>query len=140
MAMQPGSLMRAWPRHMASYWAWRERSNVRVLLYPEMKDDLPGTVDRVAGLMGVELDAAQRAEVILRAGFAYMKSRESCFAPPGFSLLTGDSRGQMLRSGKSGNSGEGLSFEQGAEIDAIMIEELCALESEFPYRELFMTP
>jgi hypothetical protein len=42
----------SWAKHLASYWAVRERPNVLFLTYGEMKRDLPGTVTRVAELMG----------------------------------------------------------------------------------------
>jgi len=138
MDLQPDSILGTWPDHMAGYWAWRDRPNVLVLIYPEMKNDLPGTVDKVAGLLDVELDEQQRAEVIRKCGFTYMKSRESCFAPPRLPLLTGKNRGKMMRSGKSGKSSEFLSNEQRGELDARMLARLKELGSDFPYEELFM--
>lgn len=139
MDLRPDSILGTWPDHMAGYWAWRDRPNVLVLLYPEMKKDLPGTVDRIAGLLGVELDEQQRAEVIRKCGFSYMATKESCFAPPRLPLLTGKKRGQMMRSGSTGKSAEFLSAAQRAEIDARMLAGLDALGSDFPYAELFMS-
>lgn len=139
MDIAPDSILGTWPGHMAGYWAWRDRPNVLVLLYPEMKKDLPGTVDKIAELLEVDLDEQQRAEVIRKSGFAYMTSMESCFAPPRLPLLTGKNRGKMMRSGKSGKSSEFLSSEQRGELDARMLATLDKLGSGFPYSELFMS-
>ena len=139
MGMRPDSILSSWPGHMAGYWAWRDRPNVLVLLYPEMKKDLSGTVDQIAGFLGVELDQQQRAEVIRKCEFTYMMSKESCFAPPRLPLLTGKKRAQMMRSGKSGKSSEFLSAAQRDEVDEYMLAKLGELDSDFPYRELFMS-
>jgi len=139
MDLQPGSILGTWPGHMAGYWAWRDRPNVLVLLYQDMKKDLPGTVDKIAELLEVELDAQQRAEVIRKCEFSYMSSKESCFGPPRLPLLTGKKRGKMMRSGKSGKSSEFLSTAQRGEIDARMLATLDELGSDFPYAELFMS-
>ena len=69
MSRLPGSLMGNWPDHMASYWEWRDRPNVLLLYYPEMKKDLPGTVDKVAALMEVELTVEWQDAVRLRWGY-----------------------------------------------------------------------
>ena len=136
---KPEAFMRHWAGHTAGYWAWRERPNVLVMLYPEMKRDLPGTIDRVATLLGVELDEAQRAEVIRRSGFEYMKQREDAFAPPRMWILTGKARGQMMRAGKADGSKAALSEEQRARLDQMMLEDFAAIGSDFPYAELFMS-
>jgi hypothetical protein len=140
MVLEPGSLIHGWAEHMASYWAWRDRPNVLILLYPEMKKDLAGTVDKIAGLLNVTLDASQRSEVIRKCEFDYMKSKESCFAPPRMAVLTGKARGKMIRSGKTGDADNFLTPTQRDAIDTLMRSELERLGSEFPYEALFMQP
>ncbi len=135
-SLRPGAINRGWAHHTAGYWAQRSKPNVLVLTYPELHRDLPGCVDRVAELMGVDLDDQQRAEVIRRAGFAYMKEHEACFAPMRLPLLTGSSRGTMMRRGQMGREAM-LSPERAAQIDAVMMSDLQALGSDFPYAELF---
>lgn len=101
MALAPDGFLRAWPRHLASYWSMRGRSNVCVLEFAAMKRDLAAAIDALAAVMGVELEPEERAEVIHRAGFEHMQANESQFAPPRLPLLTGRERGQMVRSGKT---------------------------------------
>ncbi len=137
LSLKPTSMISMWPEHMASYWSWRDRPNVLVLMFPEMKRDLAGTVDRVARHLGVTLDADQRAAVIHKCSFAYMKSKQSCFAPPRMPLLTGRARGEMIRSGKTGDL-DFITPKLRAQLDEMMLARLRELGSDFPYRELFM--
>lgn len=67
-----------WWSHAASWWAMRERPEVLLLAYEEMRRDLPGTVDRVAGFIGVS-DPAAREVAMRQAGFAFMKAHAGQF-------------------------------------------------------------
>jgi hypothetical protein len=125
----------SWARHAASYWAWRERPNVRVLLFSEMKRDLAGAVRRVAEAMGVSLTDAELARVVERCSFDSMKRNEPRFAPP--RMLFTRQHGTMVRAGKVGASGELLTREQQLAIDGHFRSELERLGSDLPYAELF---
>ncbi|NVB40629.1 sulfotransferase domain-containing protein [Pseudenhygromyxa sp. WMMC2535] len=136
--LRPGSFITDWPAHADGYWRWRERPNTRLLFYADLGADLGASVDAIAALMDVKLTAEERAEVVRRGGFAYMKAHESCFAPPRMPLLTGSRRGQMVRAGRAGDSGEFLSPAHAEALDAQMLAGLDALGSDFPYAERFM--
>ncbi|MEM9453864.1 MAG: sulfotransferase domain-containing protein [Myxococcota bacterium] len=124
-----------WAVHTAGFWAWRDRPNVRVLCFPEIKEDLPGTVDLVAEAMKVSLTTAERARVIERCSFSYMKHNERRFAPP--QMLFTPKRATMVRAGKVGGSGDLLDRQQQARIDQHIMSELQRLGSDFPYAEKF---
>jgi hypothetical protein len=126
-----------WAEHTAGFWAWRERPNVFVRTYPELEADLPGAVDRLAELMGVELREDERAAVLERASFPWMKAHDGRFAPPRSAFVSREHHPRMMRSGKAGQSRELLSPEQGEQIDAWSREHLRRLGSDFPYDELF---
>jgi hypothetical protein len=132
LCLTPGGLLSGWADHTASFWAWRERPNVLVLTFKEMKADTPQAIARIAELMGVTLTEAQFAEVVERSSFAYMKARDEKFAP-----LRPPSMGKkpvkMMRQGKSGASGEVLSEAQQVAIDQFCEAELQKLGSDFPY-------
>lgn len=88
-----------WPDHVDGWWRWsRERPNVLFLHYEEMLADLPGTVDRVAAFLEAPLAPAERAAVVEKSGFAYMKAHEDRFemAPP----TPFGSEGAFLKSGR----------------------------------------
>lgn len=95
----------SWPDHVEGWWRASQRSrNVLFLHYEEMAADLPGTVDRVARFVGVDLSAAERREVVRKSGFAWMKEHEARFtmaAPTAFS-----GHGSFLRSGKASRSAD----------------------------------
>lgn len=125
----------SWATHTAGWWALRERDNVLVLTFGELKDNLGTCVDRVAALMGVELDDAGRAAVVEKSSFAWMKAHEHLFATPVPSVM--GERAVMIRTGKRGDASALLTEEQRAAIDRVCREDLAALGSDFPYDAYF---
>ena len=126
-----------WAVHTASFWGWRDRPNVLVLGFGEIKRDPRGCIERVAALMGVALTEAELATVLERSSFAYMQAHESQFAPPLLPGMKQEDRPLMVRRGKSGESDELLSRTQQAEVDRFCQAELERLGSDFPYGEMF---
>lgn len=132
-----GALASAWAEHTASVWAQRERPNVLVLRFDRMKEDLPAAVDAVTEFLGIDLGPEARDRVVERCGFAWMKAHEDQFGPPIMRFAGGRPRGRMLRRGATGGSSEMLSREQQARVDRLVLGQLEALGSDFPYREFF---
>ena len=89
-----------WPDHVEGWWRWaQERPNVLFLHYEDMLDNLPGAVDQVAAFLETPLTPEERAEVVRRSGYDYMKANEEVFemsAPSYFSVLGGS----YFKSGK----------------------------------------
>ena len=131
----PDGLGPSWAKHTASFWAWRERPNVLLFIYNQMKQAPEQCIKQVAETMGVSLTEPQMAQVVERSRFAYMKKHESQFAPPQMPFVK--SRGVMMRSGKSGNSGEMLTKAHQAQVDEFQLQQLQALGSDFPYSDYF---
>ena len=125
----------SWAMHTADIWAWRKRPNVLLLTFSEMKKNHEASVRCIVQHLGVSLDEEQFAKVLLRSSFGYMKKHDHQFAPPKFPFV--HEQPAMIRSGKTGNTGELLSREQQAAIDAYFIAELQRLGSDFPYEQLF---
>ncbi len=126
-----------WAEHTAKWWRLRDRENVLVMTFDELKRDLPGGVRRVSDFMGVELTPEELAAVIERSGFSYMKDREKAFTPT--AIRVRDYRATMIRNGRSGGAGELIDAEQQATIDRFCQDELREMESDFPYTEIFDT-
>ena len=124
-----------WAEHIAGFWPWRTRANVEFVTFAEMKRELGPVVDRIAALMGVELSEDERAAVVERSGFPYMKAHEVKFRPP--SPSPGSPTIELIRKGKTGEAAELLSPECLAEVDARIKAQLEALGSDFPYDEFF---
>jgi hypothetical protein len=125
----------SWAQHTASWWALRERPNVCVLQFAEMKRDLPGAVRRVAEAMRVELTEDELGRVVEQCSFEHMQRNEPRFAPPRMRFTRRSAT--MVRAGKVGGSGELLTRTQQAAIDRYFQAELTRLGSHFPYAEVF---
>jgi len=76
---------RSWPDNVEGWWrSAAEHPNVLFVHYEQMFADLPGVVARVMRLLGIELTAAEQAEVVRKAGFDCLKEHEERFemSPP----------------------------------------------------------
>ena len=135
--LSPDCVIGSWAQHTAGFWEWRNRPNVLVFTFPEMKKDLRRCAQRIVDLMGVSLTNEQFEQVIHRSSFAYMKQHDAQFAPPKIPFVK--HRAAMMRSGKNDGTGELLSGEQQAMIDCYFKAELKRLGSDFPYDEFFST-
>jgi hypothetical protein len=125
-----------WYEFTAGYWAWRQRPNVLFLTYNDLQADPIGTIRRVADLMGVTLTDAEIERVRELCSFEHMKAIDHKFYPGEVSPFARPG-GQMIRSGRRGNSGEMLSPAQQAHIDAWAKAGLARLGSDFPYERTF---
>jgi hypothetical protein len=117
--------------HVLSWWQVRQRDDVLFLTYEGMRRDLPGTVARVAGFIGLAPDGAHVEVATRQAGFDFMKRhaghfddhlvREkrdaACGLPPG-----GDS--SKVREGGSGGGRDALSPELRTLLDAAWHERV----------------
>lgn len=92
---------RPWPEHVDGWWRWaQERDNVLFIHYEDMLDDLDAAVGQIATFLDVELSAAERAEVVRKSDYQYMKEFEDQFemSPP--SLISAYSMTSFFQSGK----------------------------------------
>ena len=137
LSLAPGGLLDGWAEHAAGFWAWRERANVVVLGYGEVKQEPTRCIQQVASVMGVELTSEQFDRVVERASFEYMQAHEAQFAPPRMPFMKEEARPKMVRRGTPGGSGELLSRAQQAEIDHTSQARLRQLGSDFPYASFF---
>ncbi|HEX5047758.1 MAG TPA: sulfotransferase domain-containing protein [Gammaproteobacteria bacterium] len=136
MFVQPSFAPVSWAAHLQSYWRVRDRPNVLFLTYEEMKRDSAAAILRIAAFMGVELAAAELAEVERRSSFAYMKQEQQRFNP-GHVVPWGSASGYMIRRGERGASDELLTPGQRRRIDDTCRAQLVALGSDFPYDATF---
>ncbi|MFT5111467.1 MAG: hypothetical protein ACI8P9_000787 [Parasphingorhabdus sp.] len=117
-----------------SWWRLRDRDNVLVYLYEDMRKDGDDCAKNVADFLGIELTSEEMKLVLDKSSFAYMKENDHKFAPPAWD----SGYVPMIRSGKSGNSKELLTTDQQQQIDDHCLKTLKALESDFPYEELYI--
>jgi hypothetical protein len=101
---------------IVSWWPHRNDPNVMWLFFEDMVADLPGSVDRIAKFMGVELSPEGRTNVLKNSTFEYMaahkdkfKGEETFVAKP-FAELAWKPQMGMVRpdGGKIGQGRQGL--------------------------------
>jgi len=136
LVARPDALLGKWAEHTASFWEWRDRANVLVVLYPEAKNNPRDCVERVAKTMGVALEPAEFEKVVERSSFRWMKAHESQFAPPRMPFVKEGA--VMIRRGEAGASDEMLSRAQQIAIDEMSRAEFDRLGSSFPYETAFV--
>ncbi len=71
-----------WPRdemdklgywyHLSSWWEQRQNKNVLLLCFEDMKEDLPGTVQKIARFLDIPLDDELRDIVVRQSSHAFM--------------------------------------------------------------------
>lgn len=123
----------SWALNAASYWAERGRPNVMVLSFKSMKQDLEGTVRKVAEFLDIHLREEELSEVCSKSSFASMKRAEKKFEM--WDLIPWRKHTPMIRKGVQGGSSEVLSLRQQREMDAYFMAELKRLGSDLPYAE-----
>lgn len=128
-------IYQSWPMFINSWWSLRDRDNVLILTFEEMKADHAGTVQKMANFLDIALSPDQLDRVVEKSSYAWMKANDYKYSQPAFGE---EERVPLVRSGKSGNSKELLSADQQAEIDTYCINELDRIRSTFPYREKYM--
>lgn len=129
--------------HLLSWWEVRDRPDVLLLAFEHMKEDLPGTIRKVADFINIPLDDDLRAIAEEHASFAFMERHKDRFddrlmrelservadLPPG-----GDSA--KVRKGEVGEHKQRLSPEVSAELDAVWHKEITAVLGFADYESL----
>ncbi|MCX2980492.1 sulfotransferase domain-containing protein [Halieaceae bacterium IMCC14734] len=112
--------------HLRSWWIRREDSDVLFMAYEHMKDDLEGTIRKVADFIGVELDAELLAITMEHSSLPFMQRHKDRFDDKLMrelsvkaSGLPANSDSSKVRSGNVGEARQQLSPEVVAELDAL---------------------
>jgi aryl sulfotransferase len=64
-----------------SYWTERQRENLLMVHYNDLKDDLSGEMKRIAAFLGIETPAALWPEIVEAATFEKMKNEGAALLP-----------------------------------------------------------
>lgn len=126
-----------WADHTASWWKLRQQTNVLILFFAEMKQDLKGAIAQVARFLGVDLTAEQFNKVADKASYTSMKTNNHKFSPPTPPDYAQQGHITMVRSGKPGEAQEALTAVQQQAIDNFCQTELERLNSDFPFATKF---
>ena len=123
----------SWPVFINSWWELKERENVLLVTFEEMKANPARMIRTVAAFLGVSLTGTQTQKVFEKTSFNYMKANDCKFAQPAGKM----GNVPLVRSGKDGNSKELLNDDQQQQIDDFCMQTLERIGSDFPYREKF---
>jgi hypothetical protein len=133
VAGAPGSSGGDYWTHLKSWWARREDPDVLFMAYEHMKEDLEGTIRRVAAFMGVEVDDELLAITLEHSSLEFMQQhkdrfddklmRERSVALVG---LPANSDSSKVRSGQVGESRQQLSAEVVEQLDEIWQRQITA--------------
>ena len=123
----------SWAVTTAAYWAQRDKPNVLICSFKEMRRDLAGSVQRVADFLGVAASPEILAKVTELSSFGYMKTIDDKFSTGNFLSIAGPA--PMMRKGTEGGSSELITPAQARRIDEYFMAELKRLGSDFPYEE-----
>jgi len=123
----------SWAVTTAAYWAQRDKPNVLICSFKDMRRDLAASVRRVAEFLGVAASSEILQKVTELSSFDYMKRIDGKFGTGKFLALREPA--PMMRKGSEGGSSELLTPEQARRIDDYFIAELKRLGSDFPYAE-----
>lgn len=98
-------------RHLRSWWEQRQREDVLMLSYEDMKEDLEGAVRRIATFIGLQADEELIALVTRQSSLEFMRAHERQFddhvTTARFNRLMGlppESRTTKVRTGRVGDS------------------------------------
>ena len=118
-------LMQAsWYRNVAGWWPQRERNNLLWLRFEDMKEDLPGAVDRIIAFLGRDISQSQREAAIEYSSFDWMKAHADKFTRQLSSDEPVFRPGGFIRKGTVGDHKARLSEEQEERIIAKARETL----------------
>jgi hypothetical protein len=123
----------SWAAATAGYWAQRDKPNVLICSFKEMRRDLEGTVRQVSAFLGTDVSPEVIRRVTERSSFDFMKRIDDKFSTGKFLALRKPAA--MMRKGTEGSSTELITPAQARRIDEYFIAELKRLGSDFPYAE-----
>jgi len=98
---ETGSSLSATLNHLLSYWKARDRGNVEMLHFADLKRDLGGQMRALAARLGIEISQERWAALIEAASFEEMK-RNADKVAPGVTESIWQNNAQFFHSGSSG--------------------------------------
>lgn len=114
-----------WPffENVRSWWEIRGLPNVMLLHFEAMKQDLPGTMRRIAKFLDVAVDEGKWEAMVEHCTFDYMKRNAARAAPLGGVFWEGGA-GSFINKGTNGRWRDVLPAEDSAAYEARALEEL----------------
>jgi aryl sulfotransferase len=114
-----------WPfwDHLRGWWAIRDRPEVLLLHFEELRRDLPGSVRRIASFLGIPPDEARLPAILEHCSFDWMKAHAARVAP-GRGVGWEDGGASFIHKGTNGRWRDVLPPEDCAAYEARALAEL----------------
>jgi len=106
----------SWYRNVESWWPHRERDNILMLRYEDLKRDLASGMRQILAFLGWELSERGFAHALACSSFAWMKENSWRFTALGKERAPVFKPGGFIRSGKVGEGRSSLAPEHEARI------------------------
>jgi hypothetical protein len=120
-------------KHILAFWEQRSEKNVLALCYENMKADLPGTIERVAEFIGIELDEELKQIVLKQSDIKFMQAHKEQFedhlirkARSAAMRLPLDGQLNKVRNGQVGESKVAVPDEIKQELDVVWRDVITA--------------
>ena len=114
-----------WPfwHHIRSWWAIRSLPNVLLIHFNDLKDDLEGTIRRIAAFLEIPVERASFSRVVEHCSFDYMKAHATKVAPRGGEFWNGGAA-TFINKGSNGRWRDALNEAEISEYEARALNEL----------------
>jgi aryl sulfotransferase len=109
-----------WPfwSHVQSWWDIRDRPNVRLVHYANLKLDMAGEIRAIADFLEMEIPPEAWPRIIEHSGFGYMKANAEALAPMIEMVLEGGAQ-TFINKGENRRWAEVLSAEEAAKAETL---------------------
>lgn len=118
-------------KHIIAFWDRHKDADILSLSYENMKADLPGTIERVAGFIGIPLDNELMDIVVKQSDIKFMQQHKDQFEDHIIRKLRSaamrlplDGQLNKVRNGQVGESKEGVPDKIKKELDSIWHAEI----------------
>lgn len=83
-----------WPywEHVLSWWEIKDLSNVMLLHFSNLKEDMPGEIQRIATFLDIAIDETKWDAILEHCSFDYMKTHAAQSVPFGGSIFDGGAK------------------------------------------------
>jgi len=130
-------------KHINAMWGQHKDENVLAMCFEDMKQDLAGTIERVAGFIGIPLDKELMDIAVKQSEIKFMQEHKDQFedhlvrkARSGPMKLPLDGKLNKVRNGQVGDANNALSDETKQELDKIWREDVTPTTGLNSYDEL----
>jgi aryl sulfotransferase len=106
-----GPLGPFWP-HVQGWWDIRDRPNVLLVHFSNLKADMEAEIRRIAGFLGIEIDEATWPAIVEHCSFDYMKANGDKLSTFGNDLFQGGLQKSFINKGTNGRWRDRLSPEE----------------------------